>query len=86
VTPVKLYCRAYRLAELRRFTGWAEHESPEGAALPDDAIVYLWDDLTVVADPVTPGSAFLRDPAYRCGEWEHFCRHVLRFESPEDEQ
>ena len=83
MSRVKTYCRAYRLAELRGFAGWAAGCAPESAALPDDTVVYLWDDLTVVADPVTPDSALLRAGAEPDAAWERFCCEVLEFEPSE---
>jgi hypothetical protein len=70
------YCKAYKLAELRRFPAWTEAE------LDDDTIVYLWDDLTVVLNPVVPESGPLWDTT--SAEWERFCRDDLRFEIPEE--
>jgi len=47
---VRTYCRAYRLAELRAYTGWAD--VGPAADLGQEDVVYLWDDLTVVRSPV----------------------------------
>jgi hypothetical protein len=79
---VKLYCKAYHLADLRRFAGWVD-TAPDGAEpLPDDAVVYLWDDLTVESNPVVPGERVLRDVVDE--DWARFCRTELHFHIPED--
>jgi hypothetical protein len=78
---MKHYCRAYRLAELRRFPHWTD-VAGDGEPLTDDTIVYLWNDLTVVANPVLPDSALLWDAVD--DEWERFCRDDLSFDVPEE--
>jgi hypothetical protein len=42
------YCKAYLLGALRNYQAWGE----AGADLPDDTVVYLWNDFTVVRSPV----------------------------------
>ncbi len=74
------YCKAYQLAELRRFPAWTEAGSE--ARLDDDTIVYIWDDLTVVVNPVVPESGTLWDTS--SADWERFCREELKFEIPEE--
>jgi len=76
---MRRYCRAYPLGDLRGFEGWRD---PDGEPLADDAVVYLWDDLTVVASPVIPDSQVLWDTVGP--GWERFCRDTLRFELPAD--
>jgi hypothetical protein len=71
------YCKAYQLAELRRFPAWTESGE---ARLDDDAIVYIWDDLTVVTNPVRDGTLWDTVSA----DWERFCREELKFEIPEE--
>ncbi|MFD3581569.1 hypothetical protein [Streptomyces sp. NPDC058683] len=76
----RTYCRAYPLARLRRFADWTEAAGTERPA--DDTVVYLWDDLTVVTDPLASAQSVLWD---RGGaHWERFCREELNFEIPED--
>ena len=75
---MRTYCRAYRLAELRRFPGFAEADPPA----PGDTVVYLWDDLTVVDSPVAADPAQLwSDPG---PEWRAFCTRELGFAVPAD--
>jgi hypothetical protein len=79
---LRQYCKAYHLADLRRFPGFREAVPPGGGPLADDTIVYVWDDLTVVASPVVPEEGVLWDAV--SGDWEQFCRETLQFEIPED--
>jgi hypothetical protein len=79
---MKQYCKAYHLADLRRFAGWKEVPPADGSRLTDETIVYLWDDLSVVASPVAPERAPLWES--RSGDWERFCREELEFAIPED--
>ena len=76
------YCKAYQLAELRRFPAWTETELAGDRGLADDTIVYLWDDLTVVVNPVVPESGTLWEAV--TPDWERFCRDELKFEIPEE--
>ena len=73
------YCRAYTIADLRRFPGWTE---PASADRPgDDDVVFLHRDLTVtkmiwagedvIYDRITP-------------DWEQYCRAALAFTPPGD--
>ncbi len=73
------YSRAYRLGELRAFEGWAD---PAGAALTDDDIVYVRDDLTVVRTPVLADPQLIWDAVDQ--RWRDFCTGRLRFERPAD--
>jgi hypothetical protein len=79
---VKQYCRAYVLGDLRQFPAWDDVAGTDGTPLADDTIVYIWDDLTVVTNPVVPDSNVLWNTVNE--EWAAFCRDNLRFEIPED--
>jgi hypothetical protein len=83
MTSMLHYCKAYRLGELRRFAGWSARASGESAVLPDEQIVYLCADLSVVTDPITPGQPALwdagGDPA-AVDSWQDFCRLELSFD------
>ena len=77
---MKSYCKAYQLADLRRFPDWRE---PDGGAVPaGDTIVYLWDDLTVVANPVAAEDGVLWDTITE--DWRRFCHEQLGFEIPKE--
>ncbi|HEV2377417.1 MAG TPA: hypothetical protein VGS19_35290 [Streptosporangiaceae bacterium] len=75
------YCKAYQLAELRRFPGWVESTAPGAPALSDDTVVYVWDDLTVVTNPVAADQGVLFDAVDE--EWVRFCHAELSFAIPE---
>jgi hypothetical protein len=78
---MKQYCKAYYLADLRRFPGWREPAQFNDAALTETSVVYLCDDLTVVLTPVSPGEGVLWDSVTE--DWEKFCRTTLEFTVPE---
>lgn len=71
------YCKAYLLGDLRRYPGWPERGSGDWA---DDSVVYIWDDFTVVRNPMQINEMPLLDAADE--EWERFCRDELAFEVP----
>ena len=70
------YSRGYLLGQMRQFADWNA-----GDGLPDDTVVYLKEDLTVVT---TPGSAD-EGQLWRSADarWSEFCASVLRFEVPQ---
>jgi hypothetical protein len=72
------YCKAYPLADIRCFPGWPDGvpEQP-----PDDGIVYLCDDLSVVADPIEGRETLFAGDS---PEWRDFCAEVLGFAVPDD--
>jgi hypothetical protein len=69
------YCKAYPLAELRKYQQW--NETTEVAALPGDTYVFLQEDYTVTRDIYLDDELVFRDsdPA-----WETFCREELGFD------
>jgi hypothetical protein len=71
------YCRAYRIGELRKFPGWTD-----STELADEVFVYLWDDLTVMRDPIQLAERTLWDAV--TPQWEEFCTTELRFALPKD--
>jgi hypothetical protein len=75
------YCKAYRLQDLRQFSGWIEALGGEGEPLTDDTICYLWDDFTVVRSPVQEQGVIFEGVT---PEWQAFCATTLQFEIPED--
>lgn len=78
------YCRAYLLEDLRRFPGWERAAGPAARELAGDAVVYVQDDLGVVADPLAPEDGPLLDPAGLPDGWARFCADELDFTIPED--
>ena len=79
---MRTYCKAYYVKDLRQFPGWSERAKEDEAHLADEAVVYLWDDFTVVKTPVSPEPDMLWDQA--TPDWQEFCQTTLRFEIPED--
>jgi len=79
---LRKYCKAYYLKDLRQFNGWTEKREENESELSDDAIVYLWDDFTVVKSPVIPEKGLLFDTV--TPQWQDFCVTTLKFEIPED--
>jgi hypothetical protein len=76
------YCKAYYISAMRQFPGWTEKREGNEAELADEAIVYLWDDFTVVRSPVIPDKGLVFDAVTK--EWKDFCRTTLQFSIPED--
>jgi hypothetical protein len=78
---VRKYCKAYKLHDLRQFSGWTEKPVEDGQPLSDDDIGYLWDDFTVARSPIHPDSVLFDTVT---PEWRDFCATVLGFAIPED--
>jgi hypothetical protein len=88
------YCKAYALADLRRFNGWSEMaqnarpDASDGSggetlaprALTDDAYVYLHDDFSVT-DGIFLDEHVLYDG--RTAEWKTYCTETLGFAPPD---
>jgi hypothetical protein len=78
---MRKYCKAYKLSDLRQFSGWVEKPEESEPQLTDEDICYVWDDFTVVKSPVqNKGNLF--DTV--TPEWQDFCKMTLKFEIPED--
>lgn len=77
------YCKAYKLRELRQFSGWVEQSSEQEAGLADDDIVYLWDDYSVARTPVQERGTLFEAVT---PEWQAFCRSTLAFTLPAQEE
>jgi ankyrin repeat protein len=87
------YCRAYPVAELRRYPGWpagpaqpgpgtaGESGAADGSGEQQDQIVFLHDDLTVTAS-MWPGEDVIFDAV--TGEWAQFCAAELGFAVPDE--
>lgn len=73
------YCRAYQLGQLREFEHWPMAADAADAALRDDTIVYLWNDLTVVRCPVSSPPEVLLDSVTPA--WREFCSQRLSFQA-----
>lgn len=76
------YCKAYYVKDLRRFASWTEVCEPHEAELVDDDVVYIWDDFTVVRNPIPTDQDIILSTV--TAEWRHFCQITLQFTVPED--
>ncbi len=79
---MRRYCKAYCLKDLRQFCDWREALVEEETNLSEDAIVYLWDDFTVVKSPVISEKGVLWNTV--TPRWQEFCQKTLQFTIPED--
>lgn len=77
---MRTYCRAYLLADLRAFDGWAASVLPNATELSDTDVVYLCDDHTVVLNPVLADQEVIWDLV--TAEWVRFCTTELGFAEP----
>ncbi len=81
---MRLYCKAYLLRDLRPFPGWHESSPGEDEQRTDEDVVYLWDDYTVVDNPVLPDQESNIVFATVTPEWQQFCVQTLQFVVPDD--
>lgn len=79
---MRKYCKAYPLKDLRQFPNWHEQGEAGEEKLPDDTIVYLWDDFTVVRSPIVTDKGILWTTVTPA--WQEFCQAALQFAVPED--
>ena len=78
---MKSYSKAYSLAELRRFPGWAAGASADEPELTDDDIAYLGLDFVVLSDPSREEGLIFGEVT---SEWQEFCTSELGFHVPSD--
>ena len=78
---MRKYCKAYHLRDMRQFRGWVEQQTVGAQGFSDEAIVYLWDDFSVVTSPILRETVLFADSS---PEWQDFCTTVLRFHIPDD--
>lgn len=79
---MKAYCKAYPIAQLRSFDGWATTASSAvDATVEEDGYAFVCDDLTLVLDPINESGVLVGEvtPA-----WQRFCTDELGFAVPED--
>ncbi|CCG36480.1 ankyrin-like domain protein [Xanthomonas citri pv. mangiferaeindicae LMG 941] len=76
---ISVYCKAYRLADLRRFEGWSDAivKDAGGQVLGPDTAVFVHDDYGVTLSIVVGGDALPVDPG-----WRSWCDDVLGFAVP----
>jgi hypothetical protein len=75
------YCKAYKIQQVREFSGWQDKPKPDGKGLADDDLCFVWENLnltescfdetTVLLEASTPG-------------WAEFAREKLAFKVPDD--
>lgn len=75
------YCKAYLLAEMRRFAGWSERPLGEAVSLDADDVVYLHENLTVTRSLWRGENVIFDDVS---PQWEEFCRRELELVIPDD--
>ncbi len=78
---VRSYCKAYHLRDLKQFSGWQEQQREQAPPLPDDSVVYLWDDFTVAISPIHHDQVLFADVS---PQWQAFCTETLHFAIPDD--
>lgn len=87
------YCRAYYLADLQRFRGWAQlagdraaprpagENGDQGGQPPEQTVVFLHEDFTVTRSIWRNEEAIVADVT---PEWHEFCEVELGFSIPDD--
>lgn len=78
---MKSYSKAYPLAQMRRFPGWATGASPADQELSDEDIAYLGIDFVVLSDPIREEGLIFGEIT---PEWREFCASELDFHVPPD--
>lgn len=77
------YCKAYKLKDVRQFSGWTEKVPDGGEPLGDDDLCFVWDDYTVTKGALSGDQhGYIYDDV--TPEWKDFCHNTLHFEVPED--
>lgn len=83
--PLRPYCKAYLLRDLRRFPAWEERSGTgDGAGnepLTDESVVFVHQDFTVTRS-IWHGEDVLFDAVSQ--EWAAFCEEHLAFAPPDD--
>lgn len=74
------YCKAYEVAQLRRFAGWRELSTDDGT-LPDDGVVFIHDDLTVTGSMWRDQDVIVAEVTEA---WASYCHSELGFRVPDD--
>ena len=95
--PVRKYCKAYYLRELREYAGWSEGrinwkekkdigekdkaDVEPGSPFPDDKIVFIHQDFTMT-ESMWQGENVIFNTV--TPEWREFCAGTLKFKVPDD--
>ena len=84
----RVYCKAYRVQDFRRFSDWKESrinwkttdENPD-AEFSDDDVFFLHQDYVVTQSIWANENVIFNDVT---AEWQDFCNSVLGFRVPDD--
>ncbi len=77
------YCKAYKLEDLRQFSGWPQVSQDTDRDTPDDELAFVWENFTVTSSCFDEQDYLLETVT---PEWVDFCKHELQFDVPEDLQ
>lgn len=78
-----IYCKAYRLGDLRNFADWPKLASEHEKELEGETVVYITEHYRVCEDCLNlddSQSFLLKEPTEA---WQRYCREKLNFEMPE---
>lgn len=78
-----LYCKAYRLGDLRHFPNWSELSQGRDQEMADDTIVYITERFNVVEDCLSLQEADKGIVFEPCDSWKAYCQEKLAFEAPD---
>ncbi|MDJ0835250.1 MAG: hypothetical protein QNK37_01975 [Acidobacteriota bacterium] len=77
------YCKAYKLEDLRKFSGWSAAATTAEKEMEDNDLAYVMESLKVTKnclDLDNEEDFLLNDVS---NEWEAFCKEDLKFEVPD---
>jgi hypothetical protein len=80
---VTLYCKAYRLADLRQFPDWEKLANEREQELDEDTIVYITDSYQVSEDCLATQDETSQLLARISDEWKVYCKEKLQFATPD---
>ena len=77
------YCKAYKLEDLRKFSGWAGNAVAAEKEMDDNDLAYVMESLKVTKNCLDLDNEddFLLNEV--TPEWETFCKDELKFEVPD---
>ncbi len=76
-----MYCKAYKLKEVRQFSQWSD--LADDATQSDEDLCFVWDDFTV-SDNCFDKTAVLLSQV--TPKWQTFCEESLHFALPDELQ
>lgn len=77
-----VYCKAYRIGELRQYNSWSKLAKDREQDLADETIVYVTQDYRVVEDCLSieeEKHVLLTEPNT---DWQDYCQSQLGFQTP----